>query len=295
MGRGVEFWQSIAVTEMDELVPLAKKAEEVGFTGVALADHLVKPQTIESRYPYAPDGVPFWEADEPFPDPWVVIAALAAETTRLRFIPYVYVVPMRDPFSIAKSVSTAALLSGDRVVLGVGAGWMREEFVLTGHPFEARGRRMDEMLEIIALLMKGGPVEYHGRFYDFDPVEMAPSPKREVEIRVGGYTPVSLRRAARHDGWLGLVHTPAELDAIVSTLRAERERLGRAETPFDLTIAHDATPDDPDSFRRYRDAGATSFHMPPWRFRGLADAPLAEKERSLETFAERYIVPMQGS
>ena len=141
----MEFWQSIAVTEVDHLIEVSKIAEEVGFAGIAVADHLVKPQEIRSAYPYSEDGIPFWDADEPFPDPWVLIAAVARETTRVRFMPYVYVLPMRDPFSVAKAVSSAAVLSGDRVVLGAGVGWMKEEFDLAGQAFEARGRRTDEM------------------------------------------------------------------------------------------------------------------------------------------------------
>ena len=133
----MEFWQSIAVMQVDHLVEVAKIAEEVGFAGVTVADHLVKPREIRSAYPYTPDGKPFWEADESFPEPWVSIAAIAAETTRLRFLPYVYVLPIRDPFSVAKAVSSAAVLSGDRVILGVGVGWMEEEFQLAGQAFAA--------------------------------------------------------------------------------------------------------------------------------------------------------------
>lgn len=288
----MEFWQSIAVMQVDHLVEVAKIAEEVGFAGVTVADHLVKPREIRSAYPYTPDGKPFWEADESFPEPWVSIAAIAAETTRLRFLPYVYVLPIRDPFSVAKAVSSAAVLSGDRVILGVGVGWMEEEFQLAGQAFEARGPRTDEMIEVIDKLMTGQPVEYHGAFYDFDPVQMVPVPDRRVEVRIGGTTPVAVRRAARHDGWLGLAHAPKELEAIVVSIGRERERTGRSGEPFDFMIAHYPTTPDCAEYERYREAGATSIHVPPWRYRGLADPALDEKRRSLEDFAERYIIPM---
>ena len=288
----MQFWQSLAVTEMDQLIQISKFAEEVGFAGVTVADHLVKPRTIGSPYPYTPDGEPFWEADDPFPDPWVLIAALARETTRLRFMPYVYVLPMRDPFSVAKLVSSAAVLSKDRVILGAGVGWMEEEFRLTGRPFADRGRRTDEMIQIIRALLTGRPVERHGEFHDFDPVRMVPAPARPVEIRIGGTSRAALRRAARHDGWLGLVHTPTELDEIVSFLRGERERGDRSGDPFDVMIAHHPTTPDCGEYRRYRDAGATSVQVPPWRYRGIEASTLDEKRRSLEEFSERYIVPM---
>jgi len=290
----MQFWQSLAVTEVDQLIQISKFAEEVGFTGVTVADHLVKPREIESPYPYAPDGKPFWEADDPFPDPWVLIAALARETRRLRFMPYVYVLPMRDPFTVAKLVSSAAVLSKDRVILGAGVGWMEEEFELTGRPFAERGRRTDEMILVIQELMSGRPVEHHGEFYDFDPVQMVPVPERPVEIRIGGTSRAALRRAARHDGWLGLVHAPTELEKIVAFLRDERARGDRAGDPFDVMIAHHPTTSDCSEYRSFRDAGATSVHVPPWRYRGIEASTLDEKLRSLEEFSERYIVPMDG-
>jgi probable F420-dependent oxidoreductase len=289
----MEFWHSVAaVTELDQLIEIAKIAEEVGFTGVAVADHLATPLRIGSRYPYSADGTPFWGPDEPFLDPWVLIAAMAAETTRLRFLPYVYVVPLRDPFHVAKAVSSAAVLSGDRVVLGAGVGWMREEFALAGQPFEGRGPRTDEMLEVVVKLLGGRPVEHHGRFYDFGPVQMAPAPRRRVEVRVGGTTPAALRRASRHDGWLGLVHPPDELERIVAALRELRARADRLGEPFDVMIAHHPTSADRGEYERYRDAGATSIHVPPWRYRGVDAPSLDQKRRSLEAFAERYIVPL---
>jgi len=229
----MEFWQSVAQTEMDQLIEIAKFAEEFGFTGITVSDHLVKPREIRTHYPYTDDGRPFWAAEDPFPDPWVLIAAMAQETTRLRFMTYVFVLPMRDPFNVAKAVSTAAVLSNNRVVLGVGVGWMEEEFTLTGQAFQGRGRRTDEMIEIIAKLLSGEMVEHRGEFYDFPPVQMAPAPSRRVEVRVGGHTAASFRRAAHNDGWLGLNYPPAELEGIIQQIQEERIRKGVQNRPFD--------------------------------------------------------------
>lgn len=288
----MEFWQSIAMTEIEHLVEVAKIAEEVGFAGVTVADHLVTPQEIRSRYPYAPDGKAVWDPAQSIPDAWVLIAALAAETTRLRFMPYVYVVPLRDPFSVAKVVSSAAVLSGDRVVLGAGVGWMKEEFDLTGQAFAARGRRTDEMIEILGELMSGEPVVHHGEFYDFEAVQMAPAPSRPVEVRIGGDSGPALRRAARHDGWLGVEHTPEELESIVARVNEERRALGREDRRFDFMVAHYPSNADAGEYERYRDAGATSVYVPPWWYRGFDSPTLDEKRRSLEEYAERYIVPL---
>lgn len=288
----MEFWQCLALTEMDEVIALARIAEEAGFTGVTLADHLATPRDLRTPYPYTEDGKPMWRTHDPFPDPWVLIAAMAQETSRIRFMPYVYVLPMRDPFSIAKLVASAAVLSGERVVFGVGTGWMEEEFALVDRPFRRRGRRADEMLTVIAKLLSGGTVDHAGEFYAFEGVHMAPAPTRPIEVRVGGLTGVSLRRAARHDGWLGLGHTPEEISRIVARLERERAALGRSGSPFDVMISH--FPSDPDAgeYARYRDAGVDSVNVPPWRYRGLENVPFDEKRRSIEEFAERYIVPL---
>ena len=287
----MKFWQSVAQTEMDQLIEIAVFAEELGFAGITVSDHLVKPREIRTPYPYTDDGRPFWAADDPFPDPWVLIAAMAQETTRLRFMTYVFVLPVRDPFSVAKAVSTAAVLSNDRVVLGVGVGWMEEEFALTGQAFPGRGRRTDEMIEIIEGLLTGEMVEHHGEFYDFPPVQMAPTPSRRVEVRVGGHTAASFRRAARNDGWLGLNYPPAELEGIIHQLKEERIRAGAQDRSFDVMIAHYPSSPDAGEYEQYAQLGATSVNVPAWCYRREAAPTLDDKRRSMEQFAERYIVP----
>lgn len=288
----MQFWQSLALTEMDELIELAKIAEQVGFAGVTVSDHLATPLAIRTRYPYTEDGKPMWAPDDAFPDTWVLIAAMAQETTRIRFMPFVYVLPMRDPFSVAKLLSSAAVLSGDRIVLGAGTGWMEEEFALVQREFGRRGRRADEMLDVIAKLLEGGPVHHTGEFYRFEGVHMAPIPSRPVEVRIGGLNEVALRRAARHDGWLGLGHTPEEIRETVAFLGAERRALGRSDRAFDVMISHYPSSEGTTEYERYRDVGVDSINVPPWRYRGLSKISLDEKRRSLEDFAERYIVSL---
>lgn len=304
----MKFWQSIALTEMDELIEIAKIAEEVGFEGITVSDHLATPQVIRTRYPYTEDGKPMWATDDAFPDTWVLIAAMAQETTRIRFMPFVYVLPMRDPFTVAKLLSSAAVLSRDRVLLGAGTGWMEEEFALVDREFERRGRRTDEMIEVIQKLLEGGSVDHTGEFYDFEGVHMMPSPTRPIEVRIGGLNRIALRRAARHDGWLGLAHTPDEIREIVRFLDAERSAIGRSDRNFDVMISHypgeEFQGDAGDGagggaggaaeYEQYRDAGVDSVNVPPWRYRGLTSVSLDEKRRSLEGFAERFIVPLAG-
>lgn len=288
----MEFWQSLALTDMDELIELAKIAEEVGFAGITISDHLATPREIRTRYPYTEDGKPMWATDDAFPDPWVLIAAMAQETRRIRFMPFVYVLPLRDPFSVAKLLSSAAVLSGDRVVLGAGTGWMEEEFSLVQREFARRGRRTDEMLEVILKLFSGGAVDHEGEFYRFEGVHMAPIPSRPVEVRIGGLNRIALRRAARHDGWLGLSHSLEEVGEAIAFLQTERRALGREHKPFDVMIAHYPSRPDSGEYEAYRDAGVDSVNVPPWPYRGLVGIDFDEKRRSLEDFAERYIVPL---
>ncbi|MBW2496681.1 MAG: LLM class flavin-dependent oxidoreductase [Deltaproteobacteria bacterium] len=218
----------------------------------------------------------------------------AAETSRLRFMPYVYVLPLREPFSVAKSLSSTAVLANDRVALGFGVGWMEEEFELTEEPFAARGARADEMIEVMEKLMTGEVVRHEGRFYQFEEVRMMPAPSKRIEIRVGGHSRRALRRAARHDGWIAVALPPEEVEDLLAYAHDERRRIGRASERFDVMVTHYPSGPGLAEYERYRDVGVSEIHVPPWRYRGITKATTSEKRRSLEEFAERYIVPLSA-
>ncbi|MGD9792507.1 MAG: TIGR03619 family F420-dependent LLM class oxidoreductase [Acidimicrobiia bacterium] len=228
-------WLMAGSVEVEHLVPMAVAAQEAGFGGIALGDHLVFPQQISSPYPYTSDGSIKWEPETPWPDPWVTIAAMATATTTLRFTTAVYIAPLRDPISLAKLTSTASILSRGRMSCGFGTGWMSEEFELVGQQFAQRGRRFDEMLEVLRLLWTGEMVEYHGQHYDFAPVQMSPAAfGGRIPVLLGGNTPQAMERAVRHDGWIGVhrdVDTTAER---VERLRSLRAASARAEEPFEI-------------------------------------------------------------
>lgn len=289
----MKFWQNVAFSETEQLVDVAKIAEELGFFGLATADHLITPAEINSPYPYAADGKAWWDPNTHFPDTWAMYSALAQHTTALHFMPTIYIVPMRDPFTLAKSVSTAAFFSNNRVILGLGVGWMAEEFVLTGQSFTNRGRRTDEMLDVMAKLMAGGMVEYHGTFYDFPPMQMAPATTKPVPVWIGGHSDAALRRAARHDGWIGVNYDFETLVPLLTKLATERARVGNADKPFDIFVTLNEVPD-VDTVKRLGDLGVTSYNNPPWLFEGIVSSTLAEKRASLERFAERLIRPING-
>jgi probable F420-dependent oxidoreductase len=286
----MKLWQSLAFVEPDQLVPLARCVEECGFHGVLLSDHLAFPGTLASRYPYAPDGKPMFDGSVPFPDPWVTIAAMAQVTTRLRFATLVYVLPLREPLDVAKSAGTAALLSQDRLILGAGAGWMKEEFDAVGIDFKTRGSRFDEMIEVLRKLWSGRPVEHHGRHFDFPPLQLCPVPAKPVPIYIGGTSEAALRRAATlGDGWMGSGNLPEEVPGVLARLRELRKRAGREAEPFTPLVPLKAQLE-PGLLRRMEEQhGLTDTVNYPFQFALGPTSPLEKKRDFLKRTAEQLL------
>jgi probable F420-dependent oxidoreductase len=217
---------------------------------------------------------------------------MAAVTKRLRFVTGIYVLPMRNPFVVAKAIGTAAVMSSYRVSLGFGVGWMKEEFDLLGESFRNRGKRTDEMIDVLRKLWAGGMVEHHGVFYDFAPLQMSPAVAGEIPLIVGGLSEPALRRAARiGDGWISDIHTTEELAAIIAKLNTYRAEYGRAQRPFQvIAAARDAF--DLGGFKRLEDVGVTHLQTMPWALYGGSGDTLAEKQKGLERFADEIIAKM---
>jgi probable F420-dependent oxidoreductase len=272
----MKFWQSVAFTDPTHLVPLARAAEEAGFHGIMVSEHLFFPQRLESKYPYSADGKPAFGPDTPWPDPFAVVGALAAVTTRLRFLTGVSILPLRHPIEVAKQASTVAVLSDNRFALGVGAGWMREEFVALGREFKGRGRRLDEMIEVIRKLCAGGMVAHRGEHYAFDALQISPVPTAPLPMMVGGASEAALRRAARLDGWIGSGDDPATVPGIMARLRDLRREAGRERAPFETVVAL-TVPPDVDLLRRLEDGGVTAVVSWPLVYT-LGPAATVERE-----------------
>ncbi len=287
----MRFSISSAFMHFPEVLALAQAADEIGYHGIALSDHVVNLEVLETAYPYTSDGARRWEPFTPWLDPWVTVGALATVTQHLQLFTSVYVLPMRNPLVVAKAVGTAAVISNNRVQLGIGTGWCEEEFDLLEQPFAGRGRRTDEMIELLHALWQPGWVEHHGDLYDIPRLEMTPVPTEPVPIFVGGISDVAMKRAARHDGWLGDYLTIA--DAIDARTRLDRWRAeyGRADQPFSLVapLTDAATPDD---FRRAEDGGVTDVLTMPWAFYGHRDGSLDQKIEGLARYYEEIVVPV---
>jgi len=288
----MKFVVSLAFCAPEHIVPLARAAETAGFEALSVSDHVVHPENIQTAYPYTPDGKPRWEPFTPWPDPLITVAAMATATTRIRFLTGVYVLPMRNVFLAAKSIATAAVLSDDRLILGLGAGWMREEFALLQQEFRNRGRRMDEMLEVLHKLWTGKMVEHHGEFYDFERLEMTPAPRQPIPIWVGGISEPALRRVARiADGWHSdLLSTPEHAERI-ERLRKYRADSPRAEDPLSILVScTDAF--DLDAYRKLEEIGVTHLLTLPWIFYDAHPDSLEEKIEGLARFGEDVIERM---
>lgn len=284
----MKFWQSLIFAESDQLLALARTAEEVGYEGVVLPDHVALPAQANSSYPYSE-----YELDPraPFLDPWPVIAAMAAVTTRLRFATYVYILPMRDPFSVAKSLATTSILSGGRVALGLGVGWLAEEMEILGHAFAGRGARSDEMIEIMRRLWRDGSAEFHGAHFDFPLVHAEPKPTHPIPLYVGGHTEAAIRRAARCDGWMGLDFAVDAIPAVVERVRrARREAVAATagdSASFEIILSPRAEPTT-ELYRRLEAMGVTGVILPAWSLMAGDYSSLDAKRRQMEQFAAKF-------
>jgi len=287
----MKFVISSAFQPPGHLIPLAIAAEEAGFEAVSFSDHVVYPEKLDTPYPYTEDGTRRYDESSDFPDPWVVIGALSAVTTRLRFTNNVFVLPMRNPFLAAKSVATAAAMSNDRVTLTIGVGWSNVEFDLVGQAFRRRGARADEMLEVMRKLWSGEMVDHDGEFYRFERLKMTPPiPVAPIPVWVGGISEPALKRAARNDGWLSDLQTSAEILECIEKVRTHRRALGRGESFDVMASASDAH--DVDGYRRLGDGGVTHILTMPWAFyHGLTD-DLEKKVDGIRRYGDDVISKM---
>ncbi|WP_069167363.1 TIGR03619 family F420-dependent LLM class oxidoreductase [Nocardia altamirensis] len=286
----MKFTLGIALSPLDQLTELAKTAEECGFSSIALPDSLFYMQSAAAKYPYTADGSRFWGPETPWVDPLIGATAMAVATSRIRFYTNVLKLGSRNPLLLARQVGSVAAMSGNRFGFGVGIGWAPEEFEWCGVPYARRGARVDEMIEVIKLVLGGGMVEYHGEFFDFDPLQVSPAPTEPVPFYIGGHTEVALRRAARvGDGWASAMMTYDELCRTIGKLDALRAEFGRGTDPFEIQAVC------VDRFGRagyqdLADAGVTDAIVIPWLAEGIGfDGELAAKQDSLRRFAAAHI------
>jgi probable F420-dependent oxidoreductase len=297
----MKFWQSISWAEAEQLADIARFAEEVGFHGVINSEHLFLTDRTDSPNLDNEDGKMNHGADYAYPDVWASFAGMATVTTRLRFTSSVYLLPLRNPIEVAKIAATCALMSDNRVALGFGVGWLKEEFDAMGVDFHTRGKRTDEMIEVMRKLWAGGVVSHHGRFFDFDEIVMRPIPTQPLPLYCGGQSPAALRRAATLcDGYIGPGHTLDDVPQLIGELNRLRREAGRDHLPFETIIPILPLDPDrgPDDFRRLEDLGVTATFLPPFDMAGVdrgrstglgRTSSIDAKRRMMERAAEQIL------
>jgi len=299
----MKFWCATAFMDTTELVHVAKLLDQAGYHGVMISDHLCYPKELKSKYPYSPheDGRPIWEPEAAWPDPWVLIGAMSSVTTKLHFATNVFIAGHRPILQIAKEIGTAAVLAEGRVALGVGAGWMKEEYDLQGADFANRGKRLNEMIPALRELWKGGWVEWHGEYYDIPAMTLEPHPPTPVPIYVGGHTDAALKRAAKYaDGWIGNAYPWAEAEHYVGRMKEFLAAEDRDPSTFEIICGLYEMPT-VDLFQRAEaELGITGTMCMPWAMGNVApgvgrnaDDVAAVYQSYIEQFAEDVVLKMQ--
>lgn len=286
------------MVDPDFYLPLARAAEDAGYDSFIVPDSICYPATSEAGYPYTPDGDRGFIEDKPFLEPFSLIPAMGVVTSRIRFVTSVLKLTVRHPVLVAKQASSVAVLTGGRLVLGVGTSPWPEDYHVTGVAWAGRGRRTEEMLVIMRGLMGGGWFEHHGESFDIPAVKIAPIPAAAVPILVGGHSEPALRRAASlGDGWIhGGGGDGSDLAAIVRRLKELLRSAGRDGEPFEI---HAISPDaySLDGLRRLEDLGVTDvvvgFRYPYTR--GQDTEPLGTKVAALCRYVERVIEPFRSA
>ena len=224
MKFGLAFASS-AGTDQQSALDITRVAEQVGFDSVWGGEHVIRPDSIASKYPYTEDGAMPGDADTPIPDPLIWLAYVAAAAPTLKLGTCILIVPQRNPLVLAKELATLDHLTGGRVELGIGVGWLEEEFQALGIPWARRGARNDEYIEAMRALWAGPHAEYHGEFVDFPPATCNPRPvKGDIPVLVGGDTPAAIRRAARlANGYFPGTTDPAGLTALIEDMKRAAE------------------------------------------------------------------------
>jgi alkanesulfonate monooxygenase SsuD/methylene tetrahydromethanopterin reductase-like flavin-dependent oxidoreductase (luciferase family) len=215
---------------------LARAAEEAGYDSMVVPDSICYPQASDSTYPFSPDHSREFLEDKPFIEPFSLIPAMGAVTERIRFITFVLKLPMRHPLLVAKQATSTAVMTGNRLCLGVGSSPWPEDYQLCDVPWEGRGKRMDEAIDIVRGLSAGGYFEYHGEVFDLPPIKISPTPSEPLPILIGGHGAPALRRAAVSDGWLHGGGDPADLPGLLERLGQLRQDAGTTDRPFEVHV-----------------------------------------------------------
>lgn len=287
MKFGVVFANTMGWSEPAGAVEAARAAEAAGFESFWTVEHVIFPDGYQSAYPYSATGKMPAAPSTPIPDPLIWLSYVAAVTTTLRLATGILILPQRNPLVLAKEVATLDHLSGGRVELGIGVGWLKEEFDALGIPWDARGRRTDEYIEVLRALWARDHASYSGRFANFTNVSSNPKPAQSsVPIVIGGHSRAAAERAGRlGDGFFPGRGTPAELAESFDIVRQTAADAGRDPSAIEFSAGHPGIfGDDPvGAVQEMESIGVGRIIVPA--FTMMKPTPA----EAMEQFAERVI------
>ena len=277
---------------------LALAAEAAGFESVVVVEHVVWPTTYTSRYPYAPSGRLPGGPETKLPDPLIWIAFAAAVTTRLRFLTGILILPQRNPVVLAKELATLDDMSGGRIELGVGVGWLREEFEAIGVPFERRGARADEYMTAMRALWAKDDASFKGQFVSFDGMSCNPKPGNgRVPFVIGGHSEAAARRAGRlGDGFFPATGSAVALEPSIELMKRTAREHGRNPATIEVTTGcPGALPGSPgDPVQAVRDAGAGGIGRVVLPVTAFMEGPPTGATQNAQTLTGRQAGDLEG-
>ncbi len=273
-------------TDPQIMIPFVQQAERLGYESIWTAEHIIIPKQYDSVYPYNPSGkVPF-QPDTPIIDPLVALSFIASATTRLRLGTGVNILPQTNPLYLAKWASSIDHLSQGRLMLGLGVGWLQEEFAALGAPFARRGKRADEYLAALKAVWTGQEVDFQGEFVRWQGFMMRPAPTQAggVPLVIGGVSPPAIRRTVQYgNGWYVIGKDVEEYQAHIRALDKECRRQRRNRAELEITAYWDYYRQGIDSLPVYQELGVDRLLI---NVHALRDT---SAEAALERFADKVI------
>lgn len=263
-----------AGTSAESIQTIAANAERLGFATLWAPEHVVLIEGYKSRYPYSASGEVMGRLDSPLLDPWVGLGYAAAFTRRVRLATGVCLVPEHNPLALAKSIATVDHLSGGRVLVGIGIGWLEEEFRAMGIPWERRAERTRDYIGAMRRLWGEEVSEFQGEFASFSKVRSFPKPvaRGKLPVVVGGNTLPALRRVAEYgDGWFGLNLSPEQTAEKLAKLRELLAARNRRLDDLEIIIGPSSHQPTADDFRKFHDLGVRELVLPPFGPRANTD------------------------
>jgi probable F420-dependent oxidoreductase len=263
MKIGLLFANAGPYSEPELLAHMASTAEQVGVESLWTVEHVVIPQGYQSPYPYSKDGkIPGGE-DVPIPDPLIPLGFVAAITKKIKLATGVVILPQRHPVYVAKEVATIDVLSSGRMILGIGSGWLKEEFDALGLDFHHRGTRTDESIQALRALWRDNPSSFHGKHFNFGPAMSFPKPAQKdgIPIHIGGHSPAAARRAGRlGDGFFPALGEIPKLQELFGMMHEAAAKAGRQPGEIELSCMGRTSPD---SIKALEDIGISRVVVPP--------------------------------